>query len=95
MTSKPIGSLNGPWALLLKITLVCVPICGTVFTAVAIPWVRWQTENAYRTDELFERTKILEQDGKQNITDHAEIKISLGRIEAKLGVIASSSVGSN
>jgi hypothetical protein len=51
MSGKPIGDLNGPWALLLKITLVCVPVFGSVFIAVAIPWVRWQTETAYRSEE--------------------------------------------
>lgn len=51
MSGKPIGELNGPWALLLKITLVCIPVFGTAFTAVAIPWVRWQTETAYRSEE--------------------------------------------
>ena len=47
MTGKPIGQLNGPWALLLKIVLVLVPIIATC----SIPWIQWQTKEGYASEE--------------------------------------------
>lgn len=47
MTGKPIGQLNGPWAVLLKFALIMIPI----MSAVSIPWVQWQTKEAYSSEE--------------------------------------------
>jgi hypothetical protein len=111
MAGKPIGALNGPWALLHKVTLVLVPALCSVLLAIAVPWVRWMTERGYATEaqadiilsmektledvqaqvhrmptkEYQDRIKSLEMDMRTNLNDHTNIKVSLGRIEERLG----------
>jgi len=87
MTSRSGGETTGTWTLVVRIIQVAMMVLGLVLTGIAIPWIRWQTENAYRTDELLHRTHAIEAELKQNATDHADIKVSLARIEAKLGVL--------
>ena len=41
--SKPIGQMNGPWALLLKFSLVTYPILASAI----ISWGIWVTANVY------------------------------------------------
>jgi hypothetical protein len=43
MAGKPIGELNGKWALLLKIGLASIPVGAVFLSAIAVPWTRWVT----------------------------------------------------
>jgi hypothetical protein len=47
MTGNRIGELNGRWALLLKVTLVAVPVLTTIVVAVFMPWSVWVTDGVY------------------------------------------------
>ena len=47
MTGVRIGELNGRWALLLKTTVVVIPILTALVTAAFLPWSVWVTSNIY------------------------------------------------
>lgn len=47
MNNKAIGELNGKWALLLKATLICIPVLTTISLASFLPWSVWVTGNVY------------------------------------------------
>lgn len=51
MSGKPIGELNGRWALLLKVTLVTIPVLTTLVTASFLPWAVWVTTNVYTAQQ--------------------------------------------
>lgn len=78
--------IDGAWAVLLRICLVAIPVMGTVCTAVAIPWIKWVTDNCYRQSSYEDRIIVLESDARTNIQDHSRILIGLEQIKAKLGV---------
>jgi hypothetical protein len=78
--------IDGPWVVLLRICLVAIPVLGTVFTATAMPWIRWVTDACYRQSSNIDRLTVLESDARTNIQDHSRIMISLEQIKAKLGV---------
>jgi hypothetical protein len=59
MSGTPIGELNGRWALLLKATLVAVPLVTSLVTAAFIPWSCWVTRNIYASIELTEAVEVL------------------------------------
>jgi hypothetical protein len=78
--------VDGFWAILLRFCLIALPVVGTVFTAVALPWIKWVTETCYRQERYDDRIVILEADARTNIQDHSRILVSLEQIKAKLGV---------
>lgn len=86
MTQRNGIVIDGPWAVLLRICLVAIPVCGTVFTAIAIPWIKWVTDSCYNQRPYEDRIVILEADARTNIQDHSRILIGLEQIKAKLGV---------
>lgn len=86
MTQRQAIIIDGAWAVLLRICLIAIPVMGTVITAVAVPWVRWQTETAYKQDTYEDRIVILEADARTNIQDHSRMLIGLEQIKARLGV---------
>lgn len=42
--AKPIGELNGRWALLFKVTQVIIPIFILAISGIGIPWCVWVTK---------------------------------------------------
>lgn len=52
MSGPRIGELNGKWAMLLKATLVFVPVLTTVVTAAFLPWAVWVTSNIYTSQAV-------------------------------------------
>ena len=46
MAGKPIGELNGRWALLFKVTQASLPL----FMAIVIPWCIWVTKTLHSHD---------------------------------------------
>ena len=47
MNGTRIGEMNGRWALLLKATLVVIPVLTTIATAAFLPWAVWVTSSLY------------------------------------------------
>lgn len=47
MTGRRVGDLNGVWAVLLRFTLVAIP----VMAGAAIPFVKWTTQSCYTANQ--------------------------------------------
>ena len=44
---QPAGAIVGAWAVAFKIYMIGAPVCIFLVTAIALPWVRWITENQF------------------------------------------------
>lgn len=61
--SKPIGELNGGWAILLKISLVCFPIFVTLSSA----WCGWASVAIVQNSYFREQATVLQADNRDQI----------------------------
>ena len=64
MTGTRIGELNGRWALLLKSTLIVIPVLTTLVTAAFLPWSVWVTSSIYASQDNTELIERLMQEAK-------------------------------
>ena len=62
MAGPRIGELNGRWAMLLKLTLIAVPVLTTLITAAFLPWAVWVTSNIYASQQTVEIVRQLSVD---------------------------------
>lgn len=64
---RPIGSLNGPWSILLRIVLVLIPILTVTF----LPWAVWLTS------QQFKDISFREAGGRFSESDAAKMRADL------------------
>lgn len=72
MTRK-VGDLNGVWAILLRITLVAVPVVGSIITACGVPWIKWVSDSCHTANQTARIVEKLAIDIEQIRVDMAHM----------------------
>lgn len=84
MSGKPIGELNGRWALAFKISQVTVPIFIFLFATVAIPWCVWVTKQL--SEHNVQIAQIREWQGKGSRFDETDAENLRMRVKSEIAM---------